>query len=192
MRNVVPQRGWSVVFFRALATTVFVAVGGDRLVLGTVVLKNAPYFGNAPNEQEIADDDEQLESAGLQLKERRAKVDVHAQPAVAELRGRLRQDDEEHDGEPDRHQREKPARTVRRGPALALRSAPARLRLTGGERHHGVSERAQHPAHHAQRAAGRAEGTLRRVEMIALVDLRRKSERLGAELDRLHERRDAA
>ena len=48
-RNVVPQRGWSVVFARAFATVERLArlVGADRLVLGAVVLEHAPDVGDA-------------------------------------------------------------------------------------------------------------------------------------------------
>ena len=46
-------------------------VGADRLVLGAVVLKDAPDLGDAPDGEQVADDDGELERAGDRL-ERRA------------------------------------------------------------------------------------------------------------------------
>ena len=56
-RNVVPQRGCSVVFgARVLDGERFARlVGVDRLVLGAVILKNAVDLGHAADEQHVAD-----------------------------------------------------------------------------------------------------------------------------------------
>ena len=58
-RNVVPQRGCSVVLRARVLDDERLArlVGADRLVLGAVVLENAPDLGDAPDGEQVADDD---------------------------------------------------------------------------------------------------------------------------------------
>src|SRR5262249_35044485 len=91
-------------------------VGADRLVLGAVVLENAADLGKAPNQEQVADDDRQLEAARQRLKERRPEVEREAARAVRERRRGLRKHHENQDREQNGERRQD-------APAAAFRSA---------------------------------------------------------------------
>jgi hypothetical protein len=141
-------------------------------VLGAVVLKNAPDLGHPPDEREVADDDGELEHAREQLKARVANVEPEPEPLVDEPGRALRRRDEH----AERHDDHQHLRAL--GPAALF--VGGRPRRVVGRR-----ERERDDRQRQRRERRRGLRLLYPLGLglgqIALVNVGRKAQRLGAE-----------
>ena len=84
-------------------------VGADRLVLGPVVLKDAPNVRHLTDRQKIADDDAQLHDTRHGLECHALHRPAQAENAIGARRDGLRQRNDETDGDREREPRRRPA-----------------------------------------------------------------------------------
>jgi hypothetical protein len=135
-------------------------VDGDGLVLGPVVLENPVHLLRLPHREHHADDDEQLEGAGEDVKPRVA----HGEPAREDVPRAPGQELGQGHHQPDGHDDAEPGGHARRAFALgdgaALLLGEVLLKLVGGEAQRAVAVAHGLEEHHGAAQEGHLAGPL--------------------------------